>query len=194
MALSSSLEERILPLPIMVDYHTGMRRSLWSFVTLTIGTMLAWGLSIRQLLNKHMMPSPILFLLAMNYWMFNLQLKAVLKSRMMATRSLRVGIMNALIECKWYLGWRTIGITLWVRRSVFFSSSLMRPVNVGSNHRPSLSIPMTGSNITWQNDSFRGILPNRNGELHRHYGYVKRTQVIDEAGTRRNALRRQVPS
>lgn len=72
---------------------------------------------------------------------------------------------------------------LWVRRSVFFSSSPMRPVNVGSNHRPSLSIPMTGSNITWQNDSFRGILPNRNGELHRHYGYVKRTQVIDEAGT-----------
>ena len=51
--------------------------------------------------------------------------------------------------------------------------------NVGSNRRPNLSVPMTGSNITWQNE----LHPNRNGELHRHYGYVKRTHIIDDDGT-----------
>ena len=51
--------------------------------------------------------------------------------------------------------------------------------NVGSNRRPSLSIPMTGSNITWQSE----LHPNRNGELHRHYGYIKRSHIIDDAGT-----------
>lgn len=51
--------------------------------------------------------------------------------------------------------------------------------NVGSNRRPSLSIPMTGSNITWQSE----LHPNRNGELHRHYGYIKRSLIIDDAGT-----------
>jgi len=51
--------------------------------------------------------------------------------------------------------------------------------NVGSNRRPNLSVPMTGSNITWQ----RELHPNRNGELHRHYGYVKRTHIIDDDGT-----------
>jgi hypothetical protein len=72
---------------IIVQLHHPMDRLLDS------------GLSIRQLFSTHMVPSPILFLLAKSYRTFNLQLKAVLKCRMAATRSLRVGMMNALIEC-----------------------------------------------------------------------------------------------
>ena len=60
---------------------------------------------------------------------------------------------------------------------------LMLPNEVAVNGRSSQSFqPMIGSNMTWQSEIFSEPLPRRNGELHRHYGYVERSQVVNNDG------------